>query len=195
MKVVKDMKELRKQVESSTKEDPIAEYSKALLEAMPELKAQSLAANQIGINARMFVMKREANSPVCIVNPLISKSRGNMKSNETCISLPGVTIRVARPVRITVVGYDQYWNLVRHRFTGIDARRACHEIDHLNGKLISDRTQKAGDGNVVKESSPAPADEVLEHREPLPEAEKAKEPEEKESVADRIARLRKGLNG
>ena len=57
---------------------------------------------------------------------------------ETCLSLPGKKITVRRPYQVKVKGLNRYLKPVKYQFGGQFARIACHEIDHLDGKLIID---------------------------------------------------------
>lgn len=75
---------------------------------------------------------------ICLVNPTISKVRGHQTSVERCLSLPGVSVKVIRPMIITVRALNQYLKPVKYKFSGFDAVVASHEIDHLSGTLIID---------------------------------------------------------
>lgn len=141
MDIVTDTEKLRKSTEWVKKPDDFTEYveiTDVLLSEMVQHNAQGLAANQLGYNLRMFVMTLREHIPICIINPVITKTRGSYEANEGCLSLPGVVVRVKRPVEARVKGVNKYFRPVNYRFKGIEARRACHEIDHLIGKLIID---------------------------------------------------------
>lgn len=138
VKVVTDINQLRKPTHLANENDNVVQIASTMFKAMKELRCQGLAANQIGVNLSIFVMNRQKYSPVCLVNSIVSNEKGSQKTNETCLSLPGVRLEVNRPMRIKVVGFNQYFNSVTYHFEGIEARRACHEVDHLNGKLIID---------------------------------------------------------
>jgi len=125
--------------------DRPAELADILFRVLKKYRAQGLAAVQVGRRLRLFVMCNEPGTPVCLVNPLITKSKGCVVAVEGCLSLPGIEVPVPRPRRITLEGLNQYLKPVRYRFEGIKARRACHELDHLNGKLITDY-QEVSDG-------------------------------------------------
>lgn len=142
VEIVTDIERLRKPAElvRQVKDDftAVVEVADVLLTEMIQHNAQALAANQLGYDLRMFVMKLREYTPICIVNPEIVKTRGWYESNEACLSLPGVVVRVKRPMEVRVKGFNKYFRPVNYRLKGIEARRACHEIDHLNGKLITD---------------------------------------------------------
>ena len=144
MDIVTDIEKLRKQTEWVKKpiDVELVEISDVMLSEMVAHNAQGLAANQLGYDLRMFVMKLRQYTPICIVNPLITKSSGSYEANEDCLSLPGVTVRVKRPAEVRVKGVNKYFRPVNYRFKGIEARRACHEIDHLIGKLITDYAEQ-----------------------------------------------------
>lgn len=143
MNIIADQKRLREIIpifEAKEKIDFVLlnETASILFSEMKEHNGQGLAANQLGLDLRMFVIKRSKYSPICIVNPEITREKGHQSANEGCLSLPGVIINVKRPLEIRVKGFNQYFRQVIYKFIGIEARRACHEIDHLNGKLIID---------------------------------------------------------
>lgn len=137
-KIVTDIAVLRVPCIPATEQDDVLQLSEYLFSKMVEFRGQGLAANQVGGNIRVIVMQVAGRPPVCIVNPVIVKMKGWQKANEGCLSLPGRLVMVKRPAMVRVAGFNQYWQPVRYRFQGIEARRACHEIDHLNGKLITD---------------------------------------------------------
>jgi len=97
-----------------------------------------IAANQIREPLRIFVIVMRPGKPICLINPKIVKEKGKEKKPEACLSLPGVIWKVTRPREIKIEGYNQYMKFVRYHLKGIDARTACHEVDHLNGILIID---------------------------------------------------------
>ena len=138
MVLVTDIEQLRKVTELVKETDDILKVADDLFREMVEFHAQGLAANQLGYDLKIFVMERNKGVPTCIVNPVIVKTKGWYEANEICSSLPGVSVRVKRPKEIRVRGVNQYFMPVNYKFKGIEARRACHEIDHLIGKLITD---------------------------------------------------------
>lgn len=141
MEIVTDIKKLRRVSRDVTADDLPEEITKTLfanLEIPREgFTSLGLAAPQLGYRLRMFVMKYGANS-VCLVNPVITKTRGRQIGEEGCLCLPGKSVRVERPKGIKVKCLNRYLKYVKYKFTGLDARVACHEIDHLDGRLIID---------------------------------------------------------
>lgn len=146
-KLVGNLNQLRRSCPEVTKDDPLEDWLADMFIYLSGIKAQGLAANQIGINARIFIQFFQNMAPTAILNPMIIKTKGSVHSPETCLSLPGVKVELIRPERVRIKGFNRYWQPVDMTLKGIEARRACHEIDHLDGRLIIDY-HKYPDGSV-----------------------------------------------
>ncbi|MBA7591516.1 Peptide deformylase [subsurface metagenome] len=105
---------------------------------MEERQALGLAANQLGYSCRVLVMSMEPMPPICIVNPQVTKQKGSQLSTEYCLSVPEEKVVIKRPYVVVVRGVNQYFRPVRYRLRGLQARVASHELDHLEGVLITD---------------------------------------------------------
>lgn len=138
MNIVTNVAKLRKPTEWVAGDDDSSEIAASLFAELKERNAVGLSANQLGYKKRIFVMTMKPSPAVCIVNPLITKQRGNQIGEECCLSLPGVSVTVKRPQQVVIKGENQYRKHVRYKLSGQQARIACHEIDHLVGKLIID---------------------------------------------------------
>jgi peptide deformylase len=103
-----------------------------------------LAATQVGILHRVLVYRVEAESPVnALVNPVIEFSSAEEEwAEEGCLSLPAVHVEVERPVFVRVRARDETGAEVVVEASGLEARVIQHEVDHLDGVLILDRTPK-----------------------------------------------------
>ncbi len=103
-----------------------------------------LAAPQIGISHRVLVYRVEPDSRiVALVNPEIEwSSRDEEISEEGCLSLPLVNVDVERPVAVLVKAKDERGEDLVIEASGLEARVIQHEIDHLDGVLILDRTTR-----------------------------------------------------
>ena len=104
-----------------------------------------LAAPQIGISQRLLVYRVGQEAPlVALVNPEIEwKSKGDEEvAEEGCLSIPGVAVDVERPVHIRVRAQDEYGEPRVVEASGLEARVIQHEMDHLDGVLILDRTTR-----------------------------------------------------
>jgi peptide deformylase len=103
-----------------------------------------LAAPQVGVSHRVLVYRVEPDSPVnALVNPVIEWAGDETEIvEEGCLSLPAVHVEVERPVHVRVRAKDEYGEDIRVEASGLEARVIQHEIDHLDGVLILDRTTK-----------------------------------------------------
>jgi peptide deformylase len=103
-----------------------------------------LAATQIGTLHRVLVYRVEHDSPVnALVNPELEWSgREKEWMEEGCLSLPGVHVDVERPVRVRVRARDADGDDIVVEASGLEARVIQHEMDHLDGVLILDRTPR-----------------------------------------------------
>jgi peptide deformylase len=103
-----------------------------------------LAATQVGILHRLLVYRVEQDAPVnAIVNPVIEFSSAEEEwAEEGCLSLPAVHVEVERPVFVRVRAMDEYGEDIVIEASGLEARVIQHEVDHLDGVLILDRTPK-----------------------------------------------------
>ena len=124
-------------------DESIVNLSKDLIDTMYDADGVGLAAPQIGINKRIFVMdcSREDERKDCriVINPIIEHASEEMALyKEGCLSIPGITEEILRPKVIKVVYQDI--NGVSHRNTYDDLWSTCfqHELDHLKGKLFID---------------------------------------------------------
>jgi len=124
---------------------------------MRDAHGVGLAANQVGIVRRVFVLETEEHPAQAIVNPSIFE-RGDETEvgEEGCLSLGDVRVPVERATAVTVEGRDEKGEDVRLELSGLAARVAQHEIDHLDGVLILDRTDDESRRLALKELRPKP---------------------------------------
>jgi len=121
-------------------DDELARLGERMLGLMHDADGIGLAANQVGILRRVFVFNDEGEDRV-IVNPSITRSGGELEtSEEGCLSLGPVRVPVERPLEVTLEGVDVAGKPVKLELEGLAARVAQHELDHLDGTLIIDRT-------------------------------------------------------
>ena len=123
-------------------DDDLAKLIERLNGLLRDASGVGLAATQIGVLRRVFVFLPDPEEePVALVNPRIAgPSEEREPDDEGCLSLQGVVIPVERHVGITLEGSDPEGNEVRLELEGLPARIAQHELDHLDGVLILDRT-------------------------------------------------------
>jgi peptide deformylase len=103
-----------------------------------------LAATQVGVLHRLLVYRVQQDAPaVALVNPEIEWSgKDEEVAEEGCLSLPAVLVDVERPVHVRVRGLDEHGEPLLVEATGLEARVIQHELDHLDGVLILDRTTR-----------------------------------------------------
>jgi peptide deformylase len=104
-----------------------------------------LAATQLGVLRRLLVFQAGSdNEPTALVNPEIEwLSEEAVIAEEGCLSLPRVSMDVERPLHARVSGFDAEGEPITIEASGLEARVLQHEIDHLDGILILDRTERA----------------------------------------------------
>ena len=111
-------------------------------ETMYKYQGAGLAAVQVGVLKRLFVMDTGHGLRECI-NPKIIKQEGiNKIKIEGCLSVPGKCGFVERPDKVWVEYQDRNGNKVSKKFTGFEAKCFCHESDHLDGILYVDKATK-----------------------------------------------------
>jgi peptide deformylase len=103
-----------------------------------------LAAPQIGVSQQLLVYRVGPDAPViALVNPQIEWTSEDVEpAEEGCLSIPGVLVDVDRPVYVRVRAKDEHGDDRVVEASGLEARVIQHEVDHLNGVLILDRTTK-----------------------------------------------------
>ena len=125
----------------------LVERMKAL---MVDAFGLGLAAPQVGILRRVFVFQADEDEVAAVVNPVIVERSDEAEPDEEgCLSIQGVRVPVERNVSVTVEARDETGEAVRLELEGLPARVAQHEIDHLDGTLILDRTDEESRRNAM----------------------------------------------
>ena len=134
-----------------TRARPVEVFDQALLdevrrmgELMDDALGIGLAATQLGVMHRVLVYRVDRDGPLgVLVNPVIEWSGDEVDGlEEGCLSLPGVGVEVERPVDIRVRAVDEHGSPLELEASGLEARVIQHEVDHLEGVLILDRTTR-----------------------------------------------------
>ena len=129
--------------EVETFDDDLRRLVERMKELMQDANGVGLAGTQAGTLQRVFVFQPagEDQAPQALVNPVLVKtSEVTLSDTEGCLSMQGVTIPVERPAKVTIEGKDENGEDVRLELEDRDARVTQHELDHLDGVLILDRT-------------------------------------------------------
>jgi len=123
-------------------DDDLARLAEKMGRLMHDARGVGLAATQVGVLQRLFVFQRAGDDEVtAIVNPEITKrSRSTDVTDEGCLSLQGVLVPVERAVEVTIEGQDLSGAALMFELEEMDARVVQHELDHLDGVLMLERT-------------------------------------------------------
>lgn len=144
--------------------DELARESERMIAIMRDAMGVGLAATQLGVLRRILVFAAGADArPTAVVNPQLEwLSEELATAEEGCLSLPGIGVDVERPLHARVRGVDAAGDSLLLEASGLEARVLQHEIDHLDGVLILDRTpreQRKGAMRALREGitfSPEP---------------------------------------
>ncbi len=112
-----------------------------MLDTMRASNGVGLAATQVGILSRLFVVEYNQHT-LKIINPEIIKTSGEVAGEEACLSLPGVARIVKRAKNLTLKYQDINGTPIETAYRGFIARIIQHELDHLDGILITDRSSE-----------------------------------------------------
>lgn len=114
-----------------------------LFETMHAYNGVGLAANQVGVAQRVFVVDvpREdgERDRFAVVNPVLDHRLGKQRDEEGCLSMPGINEEVERPLKLRLRGLDEHGRPIDRVVEGFLARAVQHETDHLDGVLFTDR--------------------------------------------------------
>lgn len=122
-------------------DDPLTPLIKNLIEDMKDTVISAngvgFAAPQIGQSLRIIVINHQK-KPYAVINPEITwKSNGKSYLEEGCLSVPDFFVKIERPKEISVSGLDENGNAIEIKAKDMLAKIFQHEIDHINGILIS----------------------------------------------------------
>ena len=142
--------------EVETFDDDLGRLVERMTELMHEANGVGLAATQVGVLRRLFVFVDEGEDRV-IVNPTITKhSKDTEIDDEGCLSLREVLVPVERATSVTIEGLDTKGEPVRFDLELPASRVVQHELDHLDGVLIIDRTDDESRRGALARLRPQP---------------------------------------
>ena len=118
---------------------------KDMFETMYAANGVGLAAPQVGISKRIFVIDTGEGDKLCLVNPVLVKGWDEIDDQEGCLSVPGVYANVKRYKKVRFEGRNAQDKKVTIEATGLLARALQHELDHLDGKIFVDLVEDTMD--------------------------------------------------
>ena len=116
----------------------VAQLAETMITTMYDAPGVGLAANQIGVQKRLFVYDK-GDGPLVVVNPSIVETDGEWTYLEGCLSVPGLSWEITRANAVHLVGYDLDGNDISVEAEEFEGRIFQHEMDHLDGVLLIER--------------------------------------------------------
>lgn len=110
-----------------------------MIETMHKANGVGLAAQQVGILKRIVVIDiYDDNGPIVLINPVITKTKGEHEVEEGCLSFPNKYAKLIRPKEVVVEALDRNGKKIKIKAKDLLAQAICHETDHLNGIVFID---------------------------------------------------------
>jgi peptide deformylase len=126
-----------------------------MFQLMYEYRGVGLAATQVDLPLRLFVMnstgRQGEGQEIAMINPVISRPRGNEIAEEGCLSLPNIHGNVIRAKTIRVNAFTLDGQEINQDFSGYEARIIQHETDHLDGSMFIDRLKEGSELEIQGE--------------------------------------------
>jgi len=145
MQLIKDPDDfLKKKVDAfNFEKDDAPKIANEMIEDMIRFNGVGLAANQVGYNGRIFVMKPQTGKPFAVINPTIERVSATTKLDvEGCLSFPNLFLYVQRPDKVDVNYLDIDGKNVKMLLQDFEARIFLREFDHLEGITFDTRVSK-----------------------------------------------------
>ena len=138
-------------------DEDLERLAERMIALMHDASGVGLAATQVGVLQRVFVLEPDDEEARALVNPrIVERSAETSVDDEGCLSLQGVLVPVERNVKVAVEAQDVHGAPVRLEFEGLGARAVQHELDHLDGTLIIDRTDPESRRGALATLRPKP---------------------------------------
>ncbi len=115
------------------------EIESSMIAIMSIFKGIGIAANQVGFDKRVIVIKPKGQQPFAMFNPVVVESSKSRTDEEGCLSFPNLYIPIERPNEVTVKYLDKEQKECTITLSGYDAKCVLHEIDHLDGITFTKR--------------------------------------------------------
>ena len=131
-------------------DEKIKELAQDMMDTMHKWDGVGLAGPQVGVLKRIIVIDLyEENTQYTLINPIIIKEKGTQEVSEGCLSFPNKYATVKRPKEVVVAALDIEGKKVKIKAKDLLAQALCHEIDHLNGIVFTDKMEP-GTLEIVK---------------------------------------------
>jgi peptide deformylase len=154
------LRKIAKKVDLKELADPLfQQLIDDMFETMYEAPGVGLAAPQVNVSKRLFVMdvQDDEHEPAVVVNPKIELAEEEVELTEGCLSVPGYVGEITRFRRVAVSGLDRNGHKIRLEGEGLYAQCLQHEIDHLNGVLYVDKARNVRPAQTDEERAIADA--------------------------------------
>jgi peptide deformylase len=122
-----------------------------MAETLHKANGCGLAAPQVGVLRRIAIVEAEPGKLYELINPEIISREGRQEDLEGCLSIPGEWGFTDRPMKVTVRATDRNGKTFTVEGEGLAARAFCHEIDHLDGILFTDKAVRMLDKDEIEE--------------------------------------------
>ncbi len=132
------LKKKSREVEEIT--DKIQVLIDDMIETMHKYNGVGLAAVQVGVLKRVIVIDLyDDKGPIAMINPVVTKTKGEQEVEEGCLSFPNEFAKVVRPAEVWAEYTDRNGKRIKVKAKELLAQAICHEVDHLNGEVFIDK--------------------------------------------------------
>lgn len=132
------LKKKSREIEEIT--DKIQVLTDDMIETMHKYNGVGLAAVQVGVLKRVIVIDLyDDKGPITMINPVITKTKGEQEVEEGCLSFPNEFAKVVRPAEVWAEYTDRNGKKIKIKAKELLAQAICHEVDHLNGEVFIDK--------------------------------------------------------
>ena len=121
-------------------DERVVELVNDMIETMHKYNGVGLAAVQVGVLKRVIVIDLyDDKGPITMINPVITKTKGEQEVEEGCLSFPNEFAKVVRPAEVWAEYTDRNGKKIKIKAKELLAQAICHEVDHLNGEVFIDK--------------------------------------------------------
>ena len=132
------LKKKSREIEEIT--DKIQVLIDDMIDTMHKYNGVGLAAVQVGVLKRVIVIDLyDDKGPITMINPVITKTKGEQEVEEGCLSFPNEFAKVVRPAEVWAEYTDRNGKKIKIKAKELLAQAICHEVDHLNGEVFIDK--------------------------------------------------------